>query len=97
MYQSLKGLVTSTFDRDKSPVWIGLHVTDSDGIEKAWADCAQYSWTKWHPSQPNNPNVNRCVYLQKLTANFWMDPCNTPHYFICENIDASKLFNTYKQ
>lgn len=83
--------ICNVSDPRNSEIWIGLHTTDPQGTQLEWADCSPMSWTQWHPSEPKDPIIYKCAYLKSVSANFWTGDCGDPKYFICENVDVSKL------
>ncbi|XP_063159155.1 C-type lectin BpLec-like [Candoia aspera] len=76
----------STYQRDLSNVWIGLHDVHQNRKWR-WADESTYNYKAWINDQPDNyGNIEYCVELV-LSTGFteWNDvPCQMLNAYICK-------------
>ncbi|XP_034267487.2 C-type lectin Cal-like [Pantherophis guttatus] len=77
----------STYQREFSNVWIGLHDVRQTGKWR-WADESTYNYKSWMNYQPDNYDKNEhCVELRRSTGfKLWNDiQCNTRNAYICKH------------
>jgi len=65
---------------------IGLTTDAADCSAGCWTTGAPVSFTNWHPGNPDNPGVDRCVFLYIRSSRQWQNhPCGEPNWGVLCN------------